>query len=170
MKRFQPIFAIFCLSIPILACAAFSKPSTVTPAVTPANTLADPDVYNVSSDPAQDLKQTVGIAQKENKRILIEVGGEWCIWCHIMDDFYKTHADLLKLRETNYVLLKVNYSEENKNQAFLAQYPAVPGFPHIFILESDGSFLHSQNTSELEEGQSYNLEKFTAFLQKWAKP
>lgn len=166
MKRFTQVFAVFCLTIPVIACATLSKASSKNA----TETSFDPNIYSLSSDPAQDLQKTIIVARKENKRILLEIGGDWCIWCRIMDDFYKTHNDLLKLREDKYVLLKVNYSSENKNQTFLSQYPSIPGFPHIFILESDGSFLHSQNTSDLEEGQSYNLGKFTAFLQSWAKP
>ena len=182
MKPFARFFAILCLALPLLACAALSRVSTATPLATalnantstlsddPSTTLPVTDAYNPSSDPAADLQKAVSLAQKENKRILIEVGGEWCVWCHIMDRFYDAHPALLKLREDNYVLLKVNYSDENQNQAFLSQYPAIPGFPHIFVLESDGKLLHSQDTSELEDGQSYHLERFTTFLTHWAKP
>ena len=77
-------------------------------------------------------------------------------------------SDLLALRDESYVLVKVNYSSENENATFLSQYPAIPGYPHIFVLDSDGRFLHSPDTAELEEGDSYNLEKFAVFLQEWA--
>jgi thiol:disulfide interchange protein len=183
MKPSARFFTLLCcLTFPLIACAALSRASTATPVTTAPNTdtstlSADPSTtmpvtgaYNPSSDPAADLQKSIRLAQKENKRILVEVGGEWCVWCHIMDRFYETHPALLKLREDNYVLLKVNYSEENQNAAFLSRYPAIPGFPHIFILESDGTLLHSQNTSELEDGQSYHLARFTAFLTRWAKP
>lgn len=170
MKRLIQLFVMLCLTTPLLACAALSKiSSTATPAPVKQSTSSAP-AYNPASDPAADLQKAMGVAQKENKRILVEVGGEWCVWCHIMDRFYDSHPALLKLREDHYVLLKVNFSEENQNKAFLSQYPAVPGYPHIFILESDGTLLHSQNTSELEDGQSYNEKNFTAFLVDWAKP
>jgi thiol:disulfide interchange protein len=165
MKRLAQFFPIFCLALPLFACATFSKIGTPTPAAATAPVSA----YDPTSDPTADLQKAVSLAQKENKRILIEVGGEWCVWCHIMDKFYDSHPALLKLREDNYVLLKVNYSEENQNESFLSQYPSIPGYPHIFILESDGTLLHSQNTSALEDGQSYHLERFTKFLQDWAK-
>jgi hypothetical protein len=38
------------------------------------------------------------------------------------------------------------------------------------VLEKDGKFLHSQDTAKLEEGKSYNLEKFMAFLKEWTPP
>ncbi len=62
----------------------------------------------------------------------------------------------------------LNFSPENENRAVLSRYPAIPGYPHIFVLDTDGKLLHSQGTAELEEGQSYNLQRFTAFLEKWA--
>ena len=52
--------------------------------------------------------------------------------------------------------LKVNFSPENQNRSFLRRYPRIPGYPHIFVLESDGRFLHSQGTAELESGRSYS--------------
>ncbi len=127
------------------------------------------DFYDPVRNPAEDLEQAIVIAQKENKRIMLELGGDWCIWCKYMDDFYKTHPDVLQARVENYVLVKINVSEENANEEFFSQYPEAAGYPHIYILESDGTFLHSQNTVDLEDGaDSYVPEVFMAFLQKWA--
>ena len=48
-------------------------------------------------------------------------------------------------------------------------FPKIPGYPHLFVLDKTGTLLHSQNTSMLEDGKrSYDLERFTAFLKKWA--
>jgi hypothetical protein len=35
------------------------------------------------------------------------------------------------------------------------------------VLESDGTFLYSKNTVELEEGRSYNEDAILAFLDEW---
>jgi len=129
------------------------------------------DVYDPARDPAEDMKQAIVIAQNENKRIMLELGGNWCIWCKYMDDFYATHSEILQYRVENYVLVKINVSEENMNEEFLSQYPEAAGYPHIYILNADGTFLHSQNTAELEDGaDSYVPEVFMTFLQKWAPP
>jgi len=66
------------------------------------------------------------------------------------------------------VVLKVNYSDENENKDFLGKYPKIRGYPHLFVLDSDGKLLHSQGTAELEEGKGYNEQKVMAFLSKWA--
>jgi thiol:disulfide interchange protein len=139
-------------------------------AVVPSGPYVPVDAYDIKRDPAVDLQLAVAEATRTNKRILLEVGGEWCIWCHIMDDYFTAHPELTTLRDTKFITIKVNYSEENENKPFLSQYPKIPGYPHIFVLDSDGRFLHSQGTADLEEGRGYNLEKFTSFLTSWAPP
>jgi len=64
--------------------------------------------------------------------------------------------------------MKVNYSDENKNEELLGKYPKVPAYPHYFVLEHNGEFLHSQGTGELEEGKGYNEKVFVEFLEKWS--
>jgi thiol:disulfide interchange protein len=174
----RPGYFLSLLFVSMLACATFSAP--VVSSVTPTQGIANPstlpnsalvDVYDPARDPAEDLKRAIPIAQKENKRIILELGGDWCIWCRHMDDFYAAHRDLLQFRVDHYVLVKVNVSEENMNAEFLSQFPEAAGYPHIYVLDSDGTFLHSQDTAELEDGaDSYILEVFMAFLQKWALP
>jgi hypothetical protein len=44
----------------------------------------------------------------------------------------------------------------------------VSGYPHLFVLESDGSLVHSQETGALEKGKGHDPDKVMAFLKKWA--
>ena len=127
-------------------------------------------VYDPARNAEQDVRDAVAEADRTGKRVLVEVGGEWCIWCHIMDAYFEKNPELLAFREKNFVMLKVNFSEENKNEQVLSRFPAISGYPHIFVLARDGKFLHSQDTGQLEEGKSYNLDKFMAFLKAWSPP
>ena len=43
--------------------------------------------FDPVADPFKDIQIAVNEAQKINKRILLDVGGEWCIWCHRIDAF-----------------------------------------------------------------------------------
>ena len=124
--------------------------------------------YDPKRDTAQDIQDAIKEAQRTNKRILLEVGGEWCGWCHTLDRFFQASPDLLLLRDKNFVTVKINFSGDNENKDLLSHYPAIPGYPHIFVLDAEGKLLHSQDTSALERGKSYNLEKLTAFLTNWA--
>ena len=124
--------------------------------------------YDPKRDAAQDIRDAAAEAKRSNRRVLLEVGGEWCSWCHHLDDFFQAHPDLTGMRDKSFVTLKINFSEENPNKEVLGQYPAIDGYPHLFVLASDGTLVHSQDTGALEEGKSYNLDKFTTFLAYWA--
>jgi thioredoxin-related protein len=124
--------------------------------------------FDPARDPSIDLQNAVTEALKMNKNIILDVGGEWCIWCHRIDAFIEGHQDINDFLQKNYVIMKVNYSPENKNEAFLSNYPKISGYPHFFILDENGKLLHSQDTGKLEEGKDYNPQKFMAFLEVWA--
>lgn len=130
--------------------------------------------FDPARDPVADLATAKVEAQRGGKRIIVDVGGEWCPWCHLMDGFIEGDAEIRSFRDANYVWMKVNYSEENENAAFLSQFPAVKGYPHLFVLDADGTLLHSQFTGELEadKGQKkgYDRGRFFAFMKQWAPP
>jgi thiol:disulfide interchange protein len=126
--------------------------------------------YNPARNADQDIRNAMVEAQKTGKRILLEVGGQWCSWCHVLDKYFQDNPNLRASRDRNYLTLKINFSPENENKAVLSRYPTIPGYPHFFVLDTDGKLLHSQGTTALEEGATYNLARFTAFLDKWAPP
>jgi len=124
--------------------------------------------FDPKRDPAKDLEAAKVQAQKDNKRILLDVGGEWCGWCKLLDQYFIDKKEIGAYLKENYVVVKVNFSQENENKAFLGAFPKISGYPHFFVLEKDGKFLHSQDTALLEEGQGYSDSKMMAFLKKWA--
>jgi thiol:disulfide interchange protein len=126
------------------------------------------DRFDPGRDPAADVAAAVAQAKEQGKRVLLDVGGEWCGWCHIMDRFFAADEEARALRDRAFVLVKVNYSPQNKNQAFLSRYPRIAGYPHLFVLGADGKLLHSQDTGELEAGKGYDRAKMLAFLRNWA--
>ena len=125
--------------------------------------------YDPNRDPAADLSAAMEEASGTGKRIMLEIGGEWCHWCHVLEQFFQAHDEHRALLHEKYVVVKVNFSPENENEAFLSRYPAFKGYPHIIILESDGSHLHSQDTGALEKGEGYDPDAMKAFLTKWAR-
>mgnify|MGYP001813839672 CR=1 FL=1 len=123
--------------------------------------------YDPEADPVAESRSAVAEARAGDKRILVLVGGEWCSWCHVLDRFVKGEPEIHRLWDQGYVTLKVHWEPEHPNQEFLDRYPKIAGYPHIFVLDRDGTFLHSQNTGDLEEGGSYNEEMLLAFLDDW---
>lgn len=123
--------------------------------------------YYPSANPDTDLKAARQLASVENKKILMVIGGDWCSWCHVMTRFFSENKQVRDLLLSKFVLLKINMSEENDNQEFLANYPEIKGYPHIFVLSASGELLSSVNTAALENGRSYSQAKFTELISQY---
>jgi len=169
MSVSRRIFAITVLALAALSAAA---PAAIAKPPVPASTeindgLYANGAYSEAADPEADLARAVQTASAANKRILIEVGGDWCVWCHILDAYLnndkKVRAEFLK----SFVIVRVNFSPEHKNEGFLGKFPARAGYPHFFVLEKDGKLLTSQDTGKLEKGDSYNRDKMLKFAKAW---
>ena len=100
--------------------------------------------YDPSRDAFQDGRDAIKRATKTNRRILIEVGGDWCKWCHVLDRFLNKNPDIKKELHQTFVFLKVNVSEENSNDEFLKVFPRPLGYPHMYVTEKDGNLLLSK--------------------------
>ncbi len=124
--------------------------------------------FDPARDAAADIDAAVAEARRTGKNVLIDVGGEWCIWCKRLDQFFVDQKEIAGYLHQHYVTVKVNYSKENKNEAVLSRYPKVAGYPHLFVLDATGALLHSQDTGKLEKGKGHDPEKVLAFLKAWA--
>lgn len=129
---------------------------------------AFPEKFDPARDAAQDIRNAIEAAKESRKHILLDVGGEWCIWCRRLDSLFAAHKDIDDFMHNNYIVVKVNWSPENRNEAVLSRYPKIPGYPHFFVLDSDGKLLRSQDTGELEAGKHHDPAKVFAFLRRWA--
>jgi len=128
-----------------------------------------PERFDARRDAAADLQQALALAQAQDKRVLVDVGGEWCAWCHILDRFIAAHPEVQRHLDEGYVRLKVNFSPQNRNEAVLARWPKPAGYPHLYVLDARGELLASQASSELEARRDYDEQKVLAFLLRNAR-
>lgn len=150
----------------LAACVCFGALSLVS--IAPQNAFAAAEkIFDPSRDSAADLAAAETVAQQQNKHILLDVGGDWCSWCHLLEHFLHEHEKLNAELGQHYVVVHVNWSPDAPNSTFLHQYPAIAGYPHFFVLDSKGKLLRSQSTDVFEEGQNYNEERLAEFLKKW---
>jgi len=56
------------------------------------------------------------------------------------------------------------------NEQTLSRYPKVEGIPHFYVLDGNGSVLHSQHLVELRKNGKYDPDKMKDFLPKWSPP
>ncbi|WP_053073331.1 thioredoxin family protein [Chryseobacterium sp. FH2] len=128
-----------------------------------------PKPYNPKADAQADINQLVTQAKKEGKNIMIQAGGNWCIWCLRFNQFVQTTPELKELVDKNYLYYHLNYSPDNKNEKVFAQYIDINAqqfYPFFIILDKNGKKIHVQQSEILEDGKGYSKEKVKEFLEK----
>ena len=125
--------------------------------------------FDSKRDPADDLRAATAQAQRTGKRILVDVGGDWCMYCLEMDQLFQQHRELSELRDDNFIVMLVYYGSENRNEAFLSRYGKPRAIPHVYVLDKHGALLHSQGLADLRADGRYIPDKMRAFLLAWAE-
>lgn len=131
-----------------------------------------PKIYHPEDDAKAKIEELVKQAQVENKNIILQIGGNWCIWCLRFNNFVQTNPELKKIVDNHYLYYHLNYSKENKNEDLMEKYgnPGEKyGFPVFVILDKDGKQIHTQD-SLLFEGKGeeyYDFNKVKDFLNQW---
>ena len=123
--------------------------------------------YNEAENAAAKIAELVKKAKKENKNIILQAGGNWCVWCLRFNTFVQTTPELKTLVDENYLYYHLNSSPKNKNEKIFAKYgnPGEKyGYPVFIILDKNGKQIHTQESGSLEEGKGYSLEKVKTFF------
>lgn len=134
-------------------------------------------LYDEDINPLEQIDQAVVKAKAEGKFVICQVGGNWCPWCLRFADFISKDSDISKVIVDNFNYIHVNYNPrksggEEKQQQAKALMQRLDncgrfGYPVFVVLNEEGKVIHLQDSSFLEEGQSYNQEKVLRFFKSW---
>ena len=134
-------------------------------------------LYDEDINPLEQIDQAVIKAKAEGKFVICQVGGNWCPWCLRFADFISKDSDISKVISDNFNYIHVNYNPrksggEEKQQQAKALMQRLDncgrfGYPVFVVLNEEGKVIHLQDSSFLEEGQSYNQEKVLRFFKSW---
>lgn len=126
------------------------------------------DIYDENADAKTDIAAAVARAKKDNKRVLVMYGGNWCGWCYKLHDVLKTNREVARTLLYDYELVMVDIGHMNKHQDIVKAYGAkIKGVPFLTVLDGDGKVVINQPTDPLEEGgDHHNPDLVQAFLNK----
>jgi len=153
-----------------LALALFLYKASSKGTAAPAAPAEGGAAFDPARDADRDIADALARAKVTRRRVLLEVGGNWCLWCRRMDAFFAANPDVAELRDKGYVLVRVSVTPEKPNAQALSAYPTPAGYPHLYVLEPDGALVFSKDTSELEAGDGYDPVRFAGFLKSFAPP
>ncbi len=139
-------------------------------------TAAALDQFEKPYDPEEDAQQALDslllVAKATNKNIIVQAGGNWCIWCLRFNNYIHADHDLRKLVNDKLLYYHLNYSKENKNEAVFQRYAPTGnqlGYPFFIVLNGQGEVLAVRESGSLEAGEGYDKAKVTAFFTEFIK-
>ena len=133
-----------------------------------------PDIYDREANGTTQIAAALTQAKAEHKYVLVDLGANWCVWCHRLHHILQADATVAKSLNDNFVLLLIDVNHRNgkkRNDVVNDHYgnPMAQGLPVLVVLDANGKQLTTQETGALEDGKSaHDPAKVTAFLEKWA--
>ncbi len=152
-----------------LSIAALTFVSLASAQTPPATPVAPPkaDVkkeeaptYDEKADAKADIAAALVRAKRENKRVLIQWGANWCSWCNALHRLMKSDKALAHEVLYEYEIVHVDVGEDRntrfkQNLDLAVSYGAKwmvgdNGVPYLTVLDADGKVLVNQETGPLE--------------------
>ncbi len=128
------------------------------------------NIYDTEANADKDIAAALANARRDNQRVLIMYGGDWCSWCHKLHNLFTTNKDIAKVLLYEYQMVMVDLGRFDKHMHIAKRYGAnlkENGVPFLTILSADGEVLANQETGSLEKGGEHDPEKVHAFLTKY---
>ena len=138
----------------------------------PADAAAKPAraaIYDESADGGKQVEEGLVRAKKENKRVLLMFGANWCGWCHRLHKLFESDAQVAAKLKQDFVVVMIDVNKGHNadvNQRY--GNPTRFGLPVLVVLDAEGKALTTQDTGKLEEGDHHDPAKVLAFLNQWA--
>ena len=156
------------LSFSLVFIAAGAQAQEGTPKAT-----VTPVLYEANADASAQIDAALKKATKENRRVLIQWGANWCGWCHKLADRFKNSPKIARVLRYDYDVVHVDVGRFDKNLDLGEKYGTQwkkDGIPYLTILSADGKVLVNQETGSLESGSKHDPAKVLAFLEKYKAP
>jgi len=126
-------------------------------------------IYDVHADAQKDIARALAQAKKENKRVLVDFGADWCPDCvvlaHIFDD-----AQVKPFLDDHFVVVHVNVGQWDANLDVSEKYgdPIAKGIPAVVVLSPDQKIVASTGGGELANARTATKQDILTFLRQWA--
>jgi thiol:disulfide interchange protein len=123
--------------------------------------------YDGKAVPAEQLQAAQARAKDEGKRVLVQFGGNWCVFCQALDETIAGDATLRALKD-QYVAIHIDAANaDDLNERW--GRPFDHGFPVLVVVDPTGAPLHTQPMTPFIRGGGFDTAGVGAFLKAWAR-
>ena len=132
-----------------------------------------PEIYDSRADGERQLAATLTEAKRLNKRVLLNLGANWCSDSQAMFRLFNTNQEIARVIDDNYVfeMIDVNDRGVGARNAPLVErlgQPLARGIPMLLILDANGAVLNTDPAERLDDSDHQHPAVVLAYLRKWA--
>ena len=122
-------------------------------------------IYKEDGKGLERVEQAMAAARRDNKRILLKIGGNWCGWCYTLHDLFQKDKAIQTLLRDEYELVMI---DSKADKPVTEEWQIKPnGYPYLAVLNLTGKKVVEQETGSLEIGDRHDPNKVRTFLEKW---
>jgi thiol:disulfide interchange protein len=126
----------------------------------------NPKLYREGANAPKEIQEARAAALKQNKRVLLVFGANWCIDCHILDRAFH-QPRVAPLLQGNYVVVHIDVGQYDKNLALAKQYHVDlgKGVPSVAVIDAKNTLVTS--STEFEKAHLLTEQDVIDFLDQW---
>ena len=159
--------AAILLATPALAAVPAPKPSVATLEQLPV-VLMQPYDEHANADAA--VAAAFDRAKKSHKRVLIDLGGNWCGDCIVLANFIKL-PEMQRFMAAHYEIVVVDVGRFDRNQQIPARFGItgrLKGVPALLIATPDGKLVNGDDVFATADAHTMTPAALAAYLAKYA--
>ena len=128
----------------------------------------NPDLYPDNANAHAEIADAEARAARENKRILLIFGGQWCFDCHVLDAAFHL-PEIARVVDSSYEVVHVDIGHYDKNLDIVARCETsiTMGVPALAVIDAKGKVLFGQKNGEFEKMRALGPEDLLAFLNRY---
>lgn len=159
----------------LIACAllgALPASAATGPRLSVAN-LSDISVpdrpYDENADADAAVANALARAKAEHKRLMIDLGGNWCADCRILSGVMAI-PEVRHLLDTHYVVVLVDVGRFNRNLQIPARFgitQRLEGVPSVLITDASGKLVDAGHIAALADARSMTPQAIADWLAQW---
>jgi len=136
------------------------------------NDLAVPDrPYDENADANRAVDAAFARAARDHKRVLIDLGGNWCADCRILAGVMKL-PEVAAFLNAHYEVVSVDVGRFNKNLQIPARFgitERLEGVPSVLIASPSGILIDQGHIAVLADAREMTPQSIADWLASWAE-
>jgi thioredoxin-related protein len=125
-------------------------------------------IYEEGTDGGKLIASALGVAEREQKCVLIMFGANSCVPCLSLHKLMESDREVSSFLKDNYVVVMVDVSLKSTNSCLWQYNNGIVVFPLLAVLDSGGKHLTTQNAVVFMKGEQHSPQLVLGFLQDWA--